>query len=286
MSPFCREFDNVTDLLGVYNGYYSRAKKSTAKEKTTGDVDDEDEVIEAEDDDCEDDEVQCRASIPDCMSQAESAINMALERADPADDEVVTIEVEELDDPFVELDENAPLLDGLRKLITAEDSDEMTNAARDGLALLPCKNKGSVTYGRKHKSLKERWMTREAVPVTVDEANPGQVFVERNTQVKVEVQQGKGKKAKKSVKDFHVLALFTKTYNKWFLCKTRKQSWKKDMNKGKFRVLMRMVEFDHSMGKYYDVKPSSSVQWGNKCIYVLCDAHVIDHVVQQLGAAV
>ena len=64
------------------------------------------------------------------MSQAESAINMALERAYPADDtddnEVVTIEVEELDDPFVELDENAPLLDGLRKLITAEDSDEMT----------------------------------------------------------------------------------------------------------------------------------------------------------------
>ena len=129
-------------------------------------------------------------------------------------------------------------------------------------------------------------MTREAVSVTVDEANPGQVFVERNTQVKVEVQQGNGKKAKKSVKDFRVLALFTKTYNKWFLCETGKQSWKKDMDKGKFRVLMRMVEFDHSMGKYYDVKPSSSVQWENKCIYVLCDANAINHVVQQLGAAV
>ena len=155
-------------------------------------------MVDAEDDDCEDDEMQCRASVPDCMSHAESAIkfNVALERADAADDEVVTMEVEELDDPFAELDENVPLLDGLRKLITAEDLDEMTNAARDGLALLPSKNKGSVTYGRKHKSLKERWMTREAVPVTVDEANPGQVFVERNTQVKVEVQQGKGKKAR------------------------------------------------------------------------------------------
>jgi len=72
--------------------------------------------------------------------------------------------------------------------------------------------------------------------------------VERNTQVKVEIQQGKGKKAKKSVKDFCVLALFTKTYNKWFLCETGKHSWKKDMDKGKFHVLMRMVEFDYSMG--------------------------------------
>ena len=57
LSPFCREFDNVTDLLGEYNDYYSRTKKSTAKERTTGDGDDKDEVIEAEDDDCEDDEM-------------------------------------------------------------------------------------------------------------------------------------------------------------------------------------------------------------------------------------
>ena len=40
------------------------------------------------------------------------------------------------------------------------------------------------------------------------------------------------------------------------------------------------------MGKYYDVKLSSSVQWETKCIYVLCDANAINHVVQQLGAAV
>jgi len=63
------------------------------------------------------------------------------------------------------------------------------------------------------------------------------------------------------VKDFRVLALFTKMYNKRFLCETEKEGCKKDMDKGKFCVLMRMVEFDHSMVKYYDVKPSSSVQW-------------------------
>ena len=58
------------------------------------------------------------------------------------------------------------------------------------------------------------------------------------------------------------------------------------MDKGKFRVLMRMVEFDHPMGKYYDVKLSSSIQWETKCIYGMCDANAINHVVQHLGAAV
>ena len=150
--------------------------------------------------------------------------NMALDRAEAAGDEVVTMEVEEVDDPFNQLNDNAPLLYGLRNLITAQDSDEISNTNREGIAMLSCKNKGSIMYGRKHKSLKERWMTRETVPVIVDKANPGQVFVERNTQVKVEVQQGKGKQAKKLVKDFCVLALLTKTYNKWFLCETGKQS--------------------------------------------------------------
>jgi len=70
--------------------------------------------------------------------------------------------------------------------------------------------------------------------------------VERNTHINIEVKQGRGKNA---VKKFCVLALFTKIYNKWYLCEKGRQSWKKDMDKSKFRVLMRMVEFDHSMGK-------------------------------------
>ena len=128
-------------------------------------------------------------------------------------------------------------------------------------------------------------MSSDSTPVTEDDANPGQVIIERNTQVRVEVGEGRGKKKKQEVKDFRVLALFTKTYNKWFLCDEGKQSWKDKMGKGKFRVLMRMVEFDHSLGKYYDVKPSSSMKWGKKSIYVLCDASAIKSVIRQLGDA-
>ena len=42
------------------------------------------------------------------------------------------------------------------------------------------------------------------------------------------------------------------------------------MAKGKVRVYMRMIMFDHSVGKYKDVKPEESIKWGKKSIFVLC----------------
>jgi len=59
------------------------------------------------------------------------------------------------------------------------------------------------------------------------------------------------------VEDYRVLAIYKKSYNKWFLCEHGKQTWKKGMEKGKYRVLLRMVQFDHLMGKLKDCDPSS-----------------------------
>ena len=221
LSPFCSDFDSVSNLLGVYNDIYSRTKKTTARNSTSNEGDKDDELVEGEDE-CEDDDMECLILVPDSMSHVESAFNKALDRVEATGDEVVTVKVEEGNDPFSQLDKKAPLLDGLKNLLMAEDADEMTNAAREGVAMLPVKNKGSVAYGRKHKSLKERWISREVVPVAVGEDNPGQVFVERNTQVNIEVKQGRGKKAKKAVKDFYVLDLLTKTYNKMVSLQERK----------------------------------------------------------------
>ena len=61
-------------------------------------------------------------------------------------------------------------------------------------------------------------------------------------------------------------------------------TWKEGMVKGKVRVFMRMIMFDHSVGKFKDVKPSESVKWGEKSIYVLCDACDIKDVVQKLSS--
>ena len=77
------------------------------------------------------------------------------------------------------------------------------------------------------------------------------------------------------------MGMYTKTYNKRYVSETRRESWKKGMAKGKVRVYTRM--FDHSVGKYKDVKPEESVKWGKKSVFVLCDAGDIIDVVQKLS---
>ena len=48
------------------------------------------------------------------------------------------------------------------------------------------------------------------------------------------------------------------------------------MRKDKFRLLMRMVNFDFSSGNYQDTNVETS-KWGKKSIYILIDAiDVID----------
>ena len=63
------------------------------------------------------------------------------------------------------------------------------------------------------------------------------------------------------------------------MSETRRESWKKGMAKGKVCVYMRMIMFDHSVGKYKDVKTEKSVKWGKKSVFVLCDTGGIIDVV-------
>ena len=43
-----------------------------------------------------------------------------------------------------------------------------------------------------------------------------------------------------------------------------------------------MVQFDHLMEKYKDVKPTIYAKWEMRSMYVLCDASSIVDVVQKL----
>ena len=81
-----------------------------------------------------------------------------------------------------------------------------------------------------------------------------------------------------------MLVMYTKTYNKWFVSEQTKQDWKKGMETGKVLVFMRMIVYDHSVGKFKDVKPQDSVKWGKRSIFVLCDAGDIVDVVEKLSA--
>ena len=76
--------------------------------------------------------------------------------------------------------------------------------------------------------------------------------------------------------DYRVLGMYTKTYNKWFVSKETKVAWTVGMAKEKVRVYMQMIEFDHSVEKFKDVKPG-------KNIFVLGDAVDIVDVVQKIS---
>ena len=79
-----------------------------------------------------------------------------------------------------------------------------------------------------------------------------------------------------------LLGIYTKTYNKWYACEFGKRKWKKDIEEGKYRVLLRIIQFDHFMGKCKDYKPCWCFEWTKtKSYYVLCNARGISEVVQK-----
>ena len=84
--------------------------------------------------------------------------------------------------------------------------------------------------------------------------------------------------------NYRVLGVFTKSYNKWMLCDIGRQAWNEGMNKGKYRVLLRMIRFDHIRGAWEDNDPSLRIKWKQmRSYFVLADASDISDVVEKLG---
>jgi hypothetical protein len=86
------------------------------------------------------------------------------------------------------------------------------------------------------------------------------------------------------VEDCRVVAIYTKTFNKLFVCEVGRQSWSPDIQHGKYRVLVEMIQFDHSMGKWNDCMSFDIIKWTKKSVYVLCDAADVREVVGMLSA--
>ncbi len=116
--------------------------------------------------------------------------------------------------------------------------------------------------------------------VSLEEAYP---IANCNTHVKLEISEGRGASVKKGIEDYRVLTIYTKTYNKWLPCEVGKQIWRKGIARGKYPVLLRMVQYDHLMGKYKHASPLGFSKWSRKSMFVLCDASAINEVVQMLG---
>ena len=124
---------------------------------------------------------------------------------------------------------------------------------------------------QKCKSLQGRWMVKEDKSSNND-ADAGVLARDAKRNMLIKIKVGKGRE--EALAHFHILGIYSKTYNKWYN-DSESQKWKKEIMWGKYRVHARMVKFDHSFGKYRDVNPLES-SWGIESIYVLCDAKDID----------
>jgi len=75
------------------------------------------------------------------------------------------------------------------------------------------------------------------------------------------------------------------TYNELFVCDVGKQNWKKGFEQGKYHLLWRMIQFDHSMENCKDFKACECVKWGKKksiYVYVMSDARSLEEVIGKL----
>ena len=74
----------------------------------------------------------------------------------------------------------------------------------------------------------------------------------------IEVSEGKGMSMRKEVKDFIVTSVSTKAYNRWYMCDKGNQNWKRNVVENTYRFEVRMISYDHTVGKYLYVKPINS----------------------------
>ena len=113
----------------------------------------------------------------------------------------------------------------------------------------------------------------------LDDESPSDVVITRDTHVKITVNQGKGKNAISGSEDFRVLGIYTKSYNKWYMCELGKQKWSMDLGEGEYRVYARMVRFDHGIGRYEHADPIKS-EWEVMC--QLMRLRLIRHLVHSI----
>ena len=287
MSPFLRHFNSPSDLLSVY---LTLVPPGIVGGTGCDDAVDDDEVeamiaaaarVDSEDGD---------------LTTLSEAIGLVMGGDANSTTNIDTSEVEDAagvssdlstagdDDAFaVDPSNLAEAGKQFFRMFQSTTMQEQINASVEGISLLHLKStdRGSTTDLQKYKTLQGRWFgskERKKQEDGADEDNGGpDMIIERGMHVKLQVSEGKGRLARTEIKDFVVMSVATKTYNRWYMCEKGKQTWKRGIKEGKFRFEARMIRYDHGVGMYECVSPIDS-EWEAKSIFVLADASDIKEV--------
>ena len=158
---------------------------------------------------------------------------------------------------------NTKLIGSFKELMGCESIDDLldkvlgTSSAIESLG--DNVERGTTTRERAAKSLLGRWMEKSALPNkggsdTAGNGNVNDFVIERDTVVSCDITTGRGQATTTISKDYRVLGVYDKFYNKWFMT-SEKKHWgvlMKEDRKKLFKMAIRMMETG-SIEDYDDV---------------------------------
>jgi len=277
ISPFCRKFADLTDLRDTfieycpqtfkYDGVDGSGEDDRTVEATTGDVTDEEKSRRMH----EEKSRRMRRFVNDVLGPpaAVSATPESIETVNDvavADGEIQSNSVTQdstvnYNDAAIVSNEAQSIPGNGTDIITAihmlwrcVDISNLSQLALRVSAAIDSKIEGSITSERKAKSLQARWFARSASKITsVENGNGDEFWIERGTIVTVGATLRKGPATRVVNYKYRVLAVYEKSYNKWFMTE-KKKKWMPNMEKEekkKFKFQARMVVDE--VGVYVDV---------------------------------
>ena len=281
-SPFCRSFSSPQDLRDVLIEYLPR---SFTFDNATGNG------VEATVDASELDDSNNMPSQEAMIDRIRQFTN-EMSRADENekddgedDDNVEPIASEDDKLPAANLTDNSHELMALFRGITNTKSiDDILDNVLAASACLERKDniKGSMSLIRKGKSLVQRWLTK---PTNAKEPNDkfevGDVLIERDVVVLVDVKVGSGSTASVVPLPYRVVDIYDKYYNKWFMSKSKHpvKIWNKEEKQ--YKLKLRLLH-KNAVNEYSDVGLCDTSTYEKASICKIIESRKIVNVVGKL----
>jgi len=267
MSPFCRTFSSLVDLRDEFIHYlprtfvYQNVQGHSAVEESESGGDDDDG------DNSDDDKVTQRIVERIKLFTAGMA-NDDEEEVVVVDDEEEVVVVDEV--PLAKDSDVSPSSDNatLTSVNTAEQLMtrfrsifETTGGLSEILEHVICASSclansehtpGSISPNRKAKSLVQRWVAKPIDGVVKDGAELvgiEDILIERDMIILLNVEYGTGAAATVVQRQFRVLEIYEKYYNKWSVSPAAAKKWKNE--KKPFKMMVRMLK-KNAVDEYSD----------------------------------
>lgn len=274
LSPFCVELDSLDELLALYLEHGPKDDDINA--------DEEDGHEAAGSDDANAADIVSMDDLGDLLAEANNEGEVVGDGGNVDAGETTgndsDLEVPNDGDLIFGKDPDSSAMKKFRAVLQSSNLEDMIGAVREAIAILDLKShdRGASSSDRKFKSLTGRYFIKDGNNgqgnngVASDATN--EKIIKRNVLISMEV---KDKNNQMQTRDFRVLGIYTKSYNKWYLCDKGWQKWDSDLREGAYRLYARMIEYDHGIGCYEDTDPAVTANFDLESIYVLCDANYV-----------